>query len=127
MDLSYNRLKSLKYLSGLKYLVKVIAVNNELTSVFDTKKAPLHLDTLDVSSNKITKISDLSMHRHLRVLNLRANRISVIEGISKNAKLEILNLSENVIEEITGLEGLNLKELYVSNNQLETIKGMVKL
>ena len=87
MDLSYNKLKSLKYLSGLKYLVKVTANNNELATIFDTKKAPLHLDTLDVSNNKIAKISDLSMHKHLRILNLRANSITVIEGLSKNSKL----------------------------------------
>ena len=48
-------------------------------------------------------------------------------GIEKNKKLEILDISENQIEEISGLDGLNIKELYLSNNVLETIKGMTKL
>ena len=87
IDLSYNKLKSLKYLSGLKYLVKVVAINNELTSIFDVKNPPLHLDYLNVSSNAIVKMSDLSCHKHLRILNLRGNQIVQMGGIDKNKKL----------------------------------------
>lgn len=77
----------MKYLSGLKYLIKVRATNNELISIFDVKEAPLHLDWLDVSNNAISKMSDLARNRYLRVLNLRSNSIVTIEGISKNKNL----------------------------------------
>lgn len=83
----------MKYLSGLRYLIKIKATNNELTTILDLKKPPLHLDTLDVSSNNISKMSDLSGNKYLRVLNLKANSISVIEGINKNLNLEILDIS----------------------------------
>lgn len=104
-----------------------MATNNELTSIFDVKNPPLHLDYLNVSSNSIAKMSDLSCHKHLRILNLRGNQIVQMGGIEKNHKLEILDISENQIEEISGLDDLNIKELYLSNNALETIKGMTKL
>lgn len=83
----------MKYLSNLKYLVKVVATNNELTSIFDVKNTLLHLDILNVSNNCISKMNDLSGHKHLRILNLKANNIVQINGISKNNKLDILDLS----------------------------------
>lgn len=81
----------------MRYLIKVKATNNELISIFDVKEPPLHLDSLDVSNNAITKMMDLSRNKYLRVLNLRTNLISVIEGINKNLNLEILDISENKI------------------------------
>jgi hypothetical protein len=77
----------LKYLSGLRFLKKIKATNNELTSILDVKKSPLYLDTLDVGHNKILKMNDLSSNQYLRILNLKANSIIVIEGISKNINL----------------------------------------
>jgi len=38
-----------------------------------------------------------------------------------------LNLSENLVEEIKGLDGLDLKELYLGSNKLEVIKNLQKL
>ena len=58
------------------------------------------------------------MHKHLRILNLKANKIVQMGGIAKNHKLDILDLSENQIEEISGLDGLSLKEIYLSSNAL---------
>lgn len=59
VDLSYNHLTSLKYLSGLKYLTSIIAINNQLTSVLDMKYIPQSLDFVDLSHNQITKIPSL--------------------------------------------------------------------
>lgn len=72
-------------------------------------------------------MSDLSRNRYLRVLNLKSNSISTIEGLNKNSNLEILDISDNKIEEISGLDGLHLKELYLSTNLIEFVKGMTKL
>lgn len=85
------------------------------------------MDWLDVSNNSISKMSDLSRNRYLRVLNLKSNSISTIEGLNKNSNLEILDISDNKIEEISGLDGLHLKELYLSTNLIEFVKGMTKL
>lgn len=59
VDLSYNHLTSLKYLSGLKYLISIIAINNQLTSVLDMKYIPQSLDYVDLSHNQIAKIPSL--------------------------------------------------------------------
>lgn len=87
VDLSYNHLFSLKYLSGLKYLTTIIATNNQLTSVLDMKYLPQSLDYVDLSQNQITKISSLEGHKHLRVLKLVGNKIMTITGLEKNKKL----------------------------------------
>ena len=36
-------------------------------------------------------------------------------------------MSENILEEIGGLDGLGLRELYLSSNQIESGKGLSKL
>jgi protein phosphatase 1 regulatory subunit 7 len=127
VDLSFNCLNTLKHLNGLKFLTSIRASNNQLTQVLDTKEAPLQLDLLDLSSNRIAHIPDLSRHRSLRVLRLSANKITAIKGLERSKALRILDLSENVIEEISGLDNLGLRELYLSNNQIESGKGLSKL
>jgi Leucine-rich repeat (LRR) protein len=69
-----------------------------LSLVLDVKEAPLHLDTLDLSFNRISAVSDLSRHKTLRVLRLKGNKIAAISGVQKNKALRILDLSENQIE-----------------------------
>ena len=118
VDISYNNLTSLKYLSGLKYLTSITAINNQLTSILDMKHIPHSLDYVDLSYNQITRIPSLEGHRYLRVLKLVGNKISNITGLEKNKKLEILNLSENLVDEIKGLDGLDLKELYLGSNKI---------
>jgi Leucine-rich repeat (LRR) protein len=118
VDLSFNCLRTLKYLNGLKYLTTVVATDNQLTSILELKEAPLHLDSLDLSGNRITAIPDLGRHRALRVLKLAGNKITAIRGVEKNGALRVLDLSENQIEEVAGLDNLGLTELYLSNNQI---------
>jgi protein phosphatase 1 regulatory subunit 7 len=127
VDLSFNCLRTLKYLNGLKYLTTVRATDNQLTSILELKEAPLHLDSLDLSGNRIAAIPDLARHRSLRVLRLAGNRITAIRGLERNKALRVLDLSENQIEEVQGLEGLGLTELYLSSNQIETAKGLARL
>jgi protein phosphatase 1 regulatory subunit 7 len=103
VDISFNCLRTLKYLNGLKYLSSVRATDNQLTSILELKEAPLHLDSLDLSGNRIAAIPDLARHKSLRVLKLTGNRITAIRGLEKNKALRVLDLSENQIEEVQGL------------------------
>ena len=127
VDLSFNCLRSLKHLNGLRYLTEIKATDNQLASVLEMKDPPLHLDTLDLASNRITSIPDLARQRSLRVLRLNSNKLTGISGLERNKALRVLDLSENMIEEIQGLDGLGLTELYLGNNQIETAKGLSKL
>jgi Leucine-rich repeat (LRR) protein len=61
------------------------------------------------------------------VLKLNSNKITAIKGLESNRALRILDLSENLLEEIGGLDNLGLRELYLSNNQIESGKGLSKL
>lgn len=97
VDLSFNCLKTLRHLNGLKFLTSIKATNNQLTSVLDVKEPPLHLDFLDLGNNRIAAIPDLSRHKSLRVLKLNANKIGSIRGLNKNQDLRVLDLSENVL------------------------------
>lgn len=81
MDLSFNCLRSLKHLTGLKYLTEIKATNNMISSVLEMKEIPLHLDSVDLSSNRIAAIPDLSKHKLLRVLKLNGNKINSIKGL----------------------------------------------
>lgn len=116
--MSFNSLRSLKHLNGLRYLREIKATDNQLASVLEMKDPPLHLDTLDLSSNRITAIPDLSKHRSLRVLKLNNNKLTGISGVERNKALRVLDLSENQIEEIQGVDGLGLTELYLGSNQI---------
>jgi protein phosphatase 1 regulatory subunit 7 len=108
VDLSYNCLTSLKYLSNLKYIREIKATNNQLITILDMKVLPLYLDTVDLSSNGIISIPNLEKNKFLRVLKLQNNKIVSISGIDKNKNLQILDISENCLEEIKGLDNLNL-------------------
>lgn len=103
IDLSYNCLRSLKSLSGLRYLTSLTVCHNQLTTVLHMKEIPLALDCLDLSFNLIASIPDLSKHKALRVLKLSGNKLTNISGIQNNKNLKKLDLSENSIEEIKGV------------------------
>lgn len=90
-------MRSLKSLSGLKYLREIRASNNQLSTVLSMKEPPLSLDLVDLSHNQITALPDLGKHRSLRVLKLAGNRITAIRGLSKNRALRVLDLSENAL------------------------------
>jgi Leucine-rich repeat (LRR) protein len=47
---------------------------------------------------------------------LNSNKLTHISGLQRNRALRVLDLSENLIEEVTGLDGLGLRELYLSSN-----------
>jgi Leucine-rich repeat (LRR) protein len=78
--------------SGIKSLVKI----------------PLkqQLQVLNVHSNFIHRIENLSHLQNLKHLDLSANQISHIEGIENLANLRTVNLSCNHLRDVQGLAGL---------------------
>mmetsp|Transcript_33496 Transcript_33496/g.56182 ORF Transcript_33496/g.56182 Transcript_33496/m.56182 type:complete len:401 (+) Transcript_33496:40-1242(+) len=142
LDVSKNRLCSLKILAKLPSLVQLNASGNSITECLDFS-APLcslahawgtgHdsagslLTKVDLSDNKIARIIDLKDHRFLEELNLHHNDISIIEGLYSLKYLQKLDLSNNSIEVIEGLDGLPIKELYLRSNQIKEVTGLNNL
>jgi hypothetical protein len=68
----------------------------------------------------------------LQTLNLASNRITKIEGLHNNKKLSTLNLANNNIRELSGLQALTqlpeLNSLDLSNNEIddERVVGILK-
>ena len=51
----------------------------------------------------------------------------MIENLEENVHLRVLSLNQNRIKKIQNIDGLQLEELYLSQNQLTKITGLAKL
>ena len=86
------------------------------------------LTNLDLSSNKIGKISGLEKLTELETLSLNSNNIQKIEGLKKLVKLKNLSLSNNKIQQFEGLENLRkLQTLNINNNAITSVRGLEHL
>jgi Leucine-rich repeat (LRR) protein len=88
----------------------------------------VNLEELDLSSNRVTRIEGLGRLVNLKELNLSTNQITRTDGLEQLVNLEVLWLSSNKITRIEGLDRLvNLEELYLSSNQITRIEGLGRL
>jgi leucine-rich repeat-containing protein 49 len=75
---------------------------------------------LDLHSNKLTKIENISHLSELRVLNLANNLITHVEGLTGLVSLTEMNLRRNLIESVQGLNHCpRLQRIFLSNNRIE--------
>ena len=76
----------------------------------------------------VSSLDDVPLRSHLKVLNLHSNYISRIVNISHLKLLKHLDLSANQIRVMEGLGGLvSLKTLNLSCNLLTSIEGLSSL
>ncbi|KAL3860359.1 hypothetical protein ACJMK2_010495, partial [Sinanodonta woodiana] len=108
--------------------------SNELclidSGIQSMKNVPLraHLQVLNLHSNYITKIENLSHLRLLKHLDLSSNHIAHIENLDSLVSLRTLNLSCNLISRVEGLSNLrSLVKVNFSYNQIEDITGFKDL
>merc|ERR1719354_668057 len=90
-------------------------------------KAPKTIKKLDLSANRINKISnDLHSLKELKILSLRSNKLNDASfdsnTFSENNKLEELNLDYNQLEFIPKNLPWNLKKLTLKNNSIVCIQ-----
>ena len=99
------------------------------------EKMDHHLNGLDnceqlsLSTNAISKITNLGSFKHLRILSLGRNNISNLTGLEPvSHTLEELWISYNQIEKLRGINVLRrLRVLYMSNNQVKDWMEFQKL
>lgn len=148
LDLSFNKLKSLKNLQTTKELREVKAYNNQLTTlrgvrgngnlegllVHENQLEEIAEDLLSLpklkslwlNSNRITSVQHLTACRLLVHLDLSRNRLTGVaaSGLDSLSSLEYLNLSDNQLTSIGNLTHLaKLEELNIAGNRLVTLDG----
>ncbi|XP_062337563.1 leucine-rich repeat and coiled-coil domain-containing protein 1 [Osmerus eperlanus] len=84
--------------------------------------------SLNLHSNRISRLEGLTPAWRLRHLDLSSNHITRIEGLCSLTSLRTLNLSCNLITKVEGLNGLvNLTRLNVSYNHISDLTGLLYL
>ena len=82
------------------------------------------MSVLDLASNYISDISDLSQCPGITYLNVSSNLIADIEPVSSLSKLITFKASENKISSISPLESCEkLQKLCINNNSLSNLQS----
>ncbi|KAG7390347.1 hypothetical protein PHYPSEUDO_008175 [Phytophthora pseudosyringae] len=82
---------------------------------------------LDLSRNKLTKLSDdaLTAFPRLEVLDLANNQLKSITGLTKTLKVRALGLGHNAIRTVKNVEHLvQLEILHLAYNQIATVHAL---
>ncbi|KAK8882990.1 hypothetical protein M9Y10_045637 [Tritrichomonas musculus] len=93
---------------------------NNITTIGDTITKFRSLKFLNISSNKISKIQNVSTFSNLVLLDLSRNKITKLENLENNVKLKRLLVSRNLIQ------GINLKTPLKSLVLLDIHKNPIK-
>ena len=119
VDYSYNIVTTIQNVEKNPFL-KILLLSNNNISKIDGLSTCEFLEELDLSNNHIENIENLDpLGSCLIKLNLSSNKIKKISGLDNLTTLMELNLCQNEISRLKGLQGLeNLRYLYLSSNKL---------
>lgn len=147
LNLADNEVQDLSPLAGLTKLETLNVSGQFISNLYPISELK-NLTALDISENEITTLSSLGHLEKLKILNATDNRLTVINSLSTLKSLEKISLSNNPLSEgamtalaclgnvssveanncgidkLTGIPVASLKELYVSNNNLENLSGL---
>ena len=111
LDISWNKIKDIKPLTGLTKLEYLRAYGNQISSI-----APLagleRLDSLNVGGNRIAKIDALKNLTNLVSLYLNDNKLTKIDALKNLVNLNALQLNGNKIRDYSPIAAIypQLKE-----------------
>ncbi|KAG0150122.1 hypothetical protein CROQUDRAFT_652823 [Cronartium quercuum f. sp. fusiforme G11] len=128
LDLSFNLLRKIANLETLTSLKILYLIQNKISAIEGLEHLAATLTSVELGSNRIRRISNLSALTNLTELWLGRNKIIKLEGLSTLVNLKTLSIQSNRIVQLEGLEGLfQLEELYISHNGLAKIgDGLAK-
>ncbi len=118
-----NQLTSVDDLSQNKSLSYLLLANNKISSIENLKKFP-YLRTIDLGVNDFKGKVDIIGWPSLINLNLQGNKISSLD-LSANSALNWVNVGSNEITDIATNYNFNLQYLYLVNNKLKTLDGII--
>lgn len=116
LDLNSNTISDISIVEGFDNLVWLNASKNQVSNldIFSGEKLE-QLQTLNLSTNKIKKITTIALPS-LRRLNLTENQISEVEWKGHGC-IELLELRKNKLRKLKGIANMKcLRELYVCEN-----------
>ena len=122
LKLDFNSISEIK---GIQSLPNLQLLSLSSNSIEEIKNLPPVIQILNLSSNKISKLSyGLEGLEALRTLNLSSNNLSSIKGIQYAESLMSLNLSRNKVRKILNLKYLEelglLSDLDLNENPIQT-------
>ncbi|XP_075580673.1 leucine-rich repeat and guanylate kinase domain-containing protein isoform X2 [Pelecanus crispus] len=100
--LDFNNIEEIRGLEKCHSLTHLSLSHNRLTAISGLKNLPIRI--LNLSCNKIEKITGLDSLKTLQKLDLSSNKITSLEGLEEHDLLEMINLEDNQIAELRGLE-----------------------
>ena len=100
LDISFNKIKDVKKLSGLTRLEYLKAFGNQISNVAPLKDL-VNLNNLNIGGNKLTKIDALAGLTKLTQLYLNDNKLTSIGALTEMKDLSILHLNNNKIKDFS--------------------------
>ena len=119
INLSYNKLITLKPLSKLKNLLTIDVSKNNLTQLLDFDP-PANLLNVNAAFNFIKTFGKVAKNQFLQKINLDSNQITEITGIEELPNLQYLSINNNKILKISGIP-ISLQYLDLANNEISRI------
>tara|TARA_B100001778_G_scaffold325437_1_gene320939 strand:+ start:2624 stop:4759 length:2136 start_codon:yes stop_codon:yes gene_type:complete len=128
LDLSHNKLKSIKGINKNTLLFNLDISNNNILSISKDILELKYLRNLDFSYNKLMTFGAYIQElRSLRKLDISNNEISSMIAFKPMRNLEVLNISNNKIEKLPTEFYLmkKLKKINLSGNEISSINEIV--
>ncbi|TMW62947.1 hypothetical protein Poli38472_005565 [Pythium oligandrum] len=123
-----NRITTTKGLRGISALEGLLLNENQIEVLTDDFLALVKLKTLSLGGNRLSRVAYLGSCRLLVHLDLSRNRLegAVTQGLESLSSLEILNMNGNSLTSVGNLTHLTkLEELDLSDNALTTVEGLL--
>ena len=115
-----QKISDLTPLSGLKAL-KNLSIEGQQVSDLSALSGLRNLGTLNLSNNLINDASPLANLGNLQELNLSGNALQQAPNLISLSALSWLYLNDNAIETFANTENLNLRYIYLDQNNLQEL------
>ncbi|MBR5314474.1 MAG: hypothetical protein IKU45_03555, partial [Clostridia bacterium] len=118
-----NALESLDGIENTTILEEVSLSGNQLVNVNNLENSAETLRVLNLSDNKLTDLSLLSVCKNLTKFSANNNSLVSLEFLSECASLSNASANGNLIESTKGLKGV-LTNVSLSGNKLTSVEGL---
>lgn len=118
LRLDHNRVSCIEDIMGIDSLVKISCVGNELIDLDLTRSKWDRLEVLDLSNNKIERITGLETLKSLHTLNLQDNDLQDLQLAQPLSSVRILKVSRNHLTHLNLADFPRLRTLYADGNEI---------